>query len=168
MDNRRTLLLNFTDEILSFIKEKKAIRLIYKGKAEVISIWDNIKLSFANGFMYLPAIIKMKYYVFKRYGKIVFSRQNVLKRDRYTCQYCGRELNSVEATMDHIIPKKLGGVSSFENCVAACKQCNSKKRDKKLEDTNLKLIRQPTVLTGHIHYVAKQDGWHETWVGFIK
>jgi hypothetical protein len=168
MDTRKTLLLNFTHEIISFIKEKKAIRLVYKGKAEVVSVWENIKLNFSNGFMHLPAIIRMKYYVYKRYGKIVFSRQNVFKRDRYRCQYCNKSLKTSQATMDHIIPKKLGGVSSFENCVAACLHCNTKKGKRLLEDAGMKLINQPTVPTEYIHYVSKEDGWHETWQEYIK
>jgi 5-methylcytosine-specific restriction endonuclease McrA len=132
-----------------------------------VSIWQEIKLVFTNGFMHLPAILKMKYYVNRKFGKVAFSRANVLKRDKYICQYCQKSMTSLEAEVDHIVPRKHGGKSTFENCVAACRPCNGKKGSRRLEDTDLKLIRQPTIPNGQLHYVAKADGWHETWSNFL-
>ena len=80
MHNKKTLLLNYTDEIIAFIKEKKALRLVYKGKADVISVWEDIKFFVSSGAMYLPAVIKLKYYVYRKFSKIIFSRFNVLKK----------------------------------------------------------------------------------------
>jgi len=170
MDNKKTLLLNYTDEIIAFIKEKKALRLVYKGKAEVISVWDNIKFRVSSGVMHLPAVIKLKYYVFRKFSKrgIVFSRLNVLKRDKYSCQYCGKVLKSTQATIDHVFPKTLGGQSTFENCVVACKKCNSKKSSKTLEESGMKLIREPTAPLEHIHYMSTEDGWHKDWEKYLK
>lgn len=164
----RTLLLNNTCEIIAFITERKAIRLVYKGKVDVVSVWQEIKLKFTNGFMQLPAILKMKYYVHRKFGKVVFSRLNVLKRDKYHCQYCQKSMTASEAEIDHVLPKRLGGKSSFENCVAACRGCNGRKGSRKLEDTELKLIRQPTAPVGALHYVSRADGWHETWENFLE
>ena len=52
-------------------------------------------------------------------------RWTVLERDKHTCHYCGAEANSV----DHKIPLMRGGSSELDNLVAACKRCNSSKRD---------------------------------------
>ena len=53
----------------------------------------------------------------------------VLFRDSYVCQYCG--INCIEAgkiaTVDHVIPKALGGTDTFLNLVTACYECNAKK-----------------------------------------
>jgi 5-methylcytosine-specific restriction endonuclease McrA len=167
MDNKKTLLLNYTDEIIAFIKEKKALRLVYKGKADVISVWENIRFRVSTGVMCLPAVIKLKYYVYRKFSKIVFSRLNVLKRDKYSCQYCGKVLKSTLATIDHVLPKALGGQYTFENCVVACKKCNSKKSSKTLEESGMKLIREPCIPSEHMHYMSVEDGWHDTWSKYI-
>lgn len=62
--------------------------------------------------------------IHKLYDKQTF-RQMILERDNYTCQYCGEYGD----TIDHIIPKSKGGISSFKNCICACKRCNTKKGD---------------------------------------
>lgn len=167
MQNKKTLLLNYTDEIIAFIKEKKALRLVYKGKADVVSVWDDIKFYVSNQIMHLPAIIKLKYYVFRKFSKIVFSRLNVLKRDKYECQYCGKTLKSSQSTLDHIIPRKLGGQSTFENCVVACRKCNAKKASRTLEESGMRLIKEPVVPAQHMHYMSVEDGWHETWNQYL-
>ncbi|MGE7649193.1 HNH endonuclease [Peribacillus frigoritolerans] len=47
----------------------------------------------------------------------------VLDRDGFICEYCG----GIGNTIDHIIPKSKGGLTSYTNCVCSCKRCNSKK-----------------------------------------
>jgi len=50
-------------------------------------------------------------------------RERVLKRDQYTCQYCGQDATEV----DHVIPRAKGGGHDMENLVACCKRCNGLK-----------------------------------------
>lgn len=50
-------------------------------------------------------------------------RIRVLKRDGYTCQYCGADATQV----DHVIPRKVGGTHDLDNLVACCAPCNSAK-----------------------------------------
>ena len=50
-------------------------------------------------------------------------RERVLKRDNYTCMYCGQDATQV----DHIIPRKRGGGHDLDNLVACCAPCNSRK-----------------------------------------
>ncbi len=61
---------------------------------------------------------------------VTFSRRNIFKRDHYTCQYCGAQPGSEELTIDHVVPRSQGGVSSWENCVLACVACNKRKADR--------------------------------------
>lgn len=53
-------------------------------------------------------------------------RLQVLRRDAYTCAYCGNVADQV----DHVYPKSKGGADELDNLVAACKKCNYAKRDK--------------------------------------
>jgi 5-methylcytosine-specific restriction endonuclease McrA len=74
-----------------------------------------------------------------RYGslpeqKVNFCRRSIWKRDDYTCQYCGKRPKEDECTLDHVIPKSLGGDTSWTNCVLACYRCNSQKADRRPED----------------------------------
>ena len=48
---------------------------------------------------------------------VTFSRRNVFKRDRFTCQYCGKQPGGDELTIDHVVPRAQGGESSWTNCV---------------------------------------------------
>lgn len=52
-------------------------------------------------------------------------RRRVLDRDGWTCQACGKHLQGADATVDHILAKKNGGVDSMWNCVAMCRSCNA-------------------------------------------
>ena len=86
--------------------------------------------------------------VLVRYGHVpdrglAFSRGNIYKRDRYTCQYCGRRPGTAELTIDHVLPRSRGGISSWTNCVVACVQCNARKASKTLAESGLVLRRVP-------------------------
>ena len=66
---------------------------------------------------------------------VPFSRLAVLRRDSFRCAYCG----SVAETIDHVVPRVRGGTSSYSNCAACCKRCNSTKGSKTLEASGLQL-----------------------------
>ena len=72
-------------------------------------------------------------------------RDLVRQRAGHQCEYChtSEQWQYVPFTVDHIVPKALGGKSTWTNCVCACKICNWKKDDKPLEDTNLRLRKEP-------------------------
>lgn len=54
-------------------------------------------------------------------------RYEVLRRDNFTCRYCGAKAPAAELTVDHVIPQALGGTDDPTNLVAACVDCNSGK-----------------------------------------
>ena len=68
------------------------------------------------------------------------TRSQIYKRDKNSCQYCGA---TTKLTIDHVIPRSKGGQDTWENLVVACSSCNVKKSDKLLEQTKLKLRKQP-------------------------
>lgn len=76
------------------------------------------------------------------------TKQAVLERDGYTCQYTGKKFTKKNAhkhlNIDHVVPRASGGRSTWDNLVAACKEVNTAKDSKLLEQTNLKLLRKPS------------------------
>ena len=77
--------------------------------------------------------------------RVPFSRRNLFNRDRFTCQYCGRQPGAKELTIDHLVPKSLGGKTVWTNCALACVECNCRKGSKPLSESGVRLRRQPFV-----------------------
>lgn len=94
-------------------------------------------------WMPLPEVIVLRHHNGANGFPIRFTRRNLLLRDRYTCQYCGAQPPVSELTLDHIVPRSRGGVSSWENLVVACRRCNLRKENLTPEEAGLKLIRPP-------------------------
>lgn len=63
----------------------------------------------------------------------------LFKRDKFKCAYCNEHYKKEHLTQDHIIPQSLNGPNTWENLISSCKNCNNKKADRTLEDSNLKL-----------------------------
>lgn len=82
----------------------------------------------------IPEVILLSRYGFMPEQKVNFCRRSIWKRDDYTCQYCGKRPKEDECTLDHVIPKSLGGDTSWTNCVLACYRCNSQKADRRPEE----------------------------------
>jgi len=73
----------------------------------------------------VPEVVALSDYDRLPVAHVTFSRRNIFKRDHYTCQYCGAQPGSEELTLDHVVPRSQGGVSSWDNCVLACVACTS-------------------------------------------
>jgi 5-methylcytosine-specific restriction endonuclease McrA len=91
----------------------------------------------------VPEVIRLTAYEGRGDGTIVFSRRNLFKRDRYTCQYCGAQPGPEALTIDHVLPKSRGGKSEWSNCVLACLACNARKADRLPTESGLILRRLP-------------------------
>jgi 5-methylcytosine-specific restriction endonuclease McrA len=92
-----------------------------------------------------PEIILLKQYTGIPYVEVTFNRRNMYRRDNYQCQYCGRKYSPDHLSIDHVVPRARGGVTSWTNCVSACKVCNSQKADRPLSQTGLRLLKAPEV-----------------------
>lgn len=91
----------------------------------------------------IPEVIVLTNYDKLPTNAVTFSRRNVYKRDRYTCQYCGKQPGTEELTIDHVLPRSKGGTSTWENCVLACLECNSRKADRTPEAAKMPLRHVP-------------------------
>ena len=91
----------------------------------------------------VPEVITLTRYDRLPIRIVAFSRRNVFKRDGYMCQYCGCRPGSEELTIDHIVPRSRGGVSSWTNCVLACIDCNTRKANRTPEQAGMPLKHKP-------------------------
>jgi 5-methylcytosine-specific restriction endonuclease McrA len=90
-----------------------------------------------------PEVIVLTHYSGDVRRSVVFSRRNLFKRDRCTCQYCGARPGIRNVTIDHILPRSQGGTSTWENCVIACINCNSRKGGRTPDEAGMRLLKRP-------------------------
>lgn len=140
MLNRSVLLLNQNYEPLTVCNAKKAIILIYLGKAEILEK-DSVWIHSVNTKIPLPSVIRLIFFINAPKKKIILNRKNLLIRDRHRCQYCNRRVNPL--TIDHVIPRNYGGNNSWENLVVACLPCNNRKANRTPEQAGMNLIKKP-------------------------
>ena len=91
----------------------------------------------------VPEIVVLDHYGRVPSRGVPFNRRNLFVRDGYRCQYCARKLEGPEITVDHVIPRVRGGVSSWENCVLACVPCNRRKAHRTPEQARMHLLCPP-------------------------
>ena len=129
--NTQVLVLNASYEPIHITSWKRAIILLLKEKAAMIS----------------AKVIRLVEYVripFARINSFKPSRSLIYKRDGHKCQYCGL---TRRLTIDHVVPRSRGGLDTWENLVVACSTCNTRKGDTPLEQTGMRSARKPFIPT---------------------
>lgn len=139
--SRDVLVLNSDYEPLNICNVKRAISLIYLGKVDILEENEDIITSVRTSIS-IPSVVRLKRHIKRPRPKIKVSRSNIFARDNHTCQYCGYK--GPDLTIDHIIPKKLGGATAWDNLVCCCKKCNNKKSDKTLNQIGYLLRKKPS------------------------
>lgn len=115
---------------LARINLKRAAVLLVTGQAESLEFSSNRQWEIRSPSLVLqvPEHIRLIGSNPERHWKIPpVSRREVLRRDNHACQYCG---SGKRLTLDHVIPRSKGGQHTWNNVVAACESCNSKKGDR--------------------------------------
>ena len=138
---KRVLLLNQNYEPMTVCSAKKAVILMFLGKAQIVERYDSIIVRSVSSQLALPSVLRLVRYIPVPRKRILLSRKNIILRDRNRCQYCGSKTKPL--TIDHVIPRKLHGGESWENLVTACVDCNTKKGDRTPEEANMKLLSIP-------------------------
>lgn len=184
--NFRTLVLNKYHQPINIVGWKEAVILLYKEVAETVVEWDKsdetykmleYDKSVSNGdrsYVYkLPVIIRLlDNKVLPKRKRLRFNRINLFYRDDFTCQYCGAKFDhgSKGLEVEHVIPQSRGGLTSFENCVAACRDCNSLKANRTPQEAGMKLMRAPSIPNPvMLMYVkmSRKQGIHESWSRYL-
>ncbi|MCC6316034.1 MAG: HNH endonuclease [Thermomicrobiales bacterium] len=168
--NSAVLVLNQNYEPLNICNVRRAIVLVFDGKAEILESYDQSMHSASRAFS-LPAVIRMVYLIHRPRPRVKLTRREVFIRDHFTCQYCGRQSNDL--TIDHVIPKSRGGPHSWDNLVSACKACNHRKGGKLLGETRMTLRTPPHEPRAGAYYTIERridgsiaDAWEKFLPGF--
>tara|TARA_X000000950_G_C13687800_1_gene566733 strand:- start:325 stop:777 length:453 start_codon:yes stop_codon:yes gene_type:complete len=121
--------------------------LMVSGRAETIIDYNSISINSTHISFKLPKILRL-FNIHQSKKTVKFSRFNILYRDNFQCQYCTKQFHHKDLTLDHIIPTSRGGRNTWDNVVAACSKCNSKKGSKSVSEAGMKLMKKP-----------KRPGW---------
>ena len=143
------LVLNASYEPINICGAKRALVLVLKGVARTEEEQGAV-LHAARVQVAMPSVIRLLEYRRIPHQTRALSRKNILLRDRNSCQYCSVVLTASELTLDHVIPRSRGGLSTWENLVACCPGCNRRKGNQMLHEmTEMKLLREPKPFSLH-------------------
>ena len=162
------LVLNKHYMAIRIVGARRAFSLLFRDLAEVVSFeqdgysnynfqsWCEVSqfrrhfepdghdwVSTVNFYIAVPRIIRLLFYDRLPRNEVKFNRRNLFARDKNRCQYCGKRQRTSELSLDHIIPKSMGGKSAWENIVCACAKCNVKKGGRTPRQAAMTLIQKP-------------------------
>ena len=151
---------------LSLWSWQDAIKAAWLDRVQIIAEYDDIVRSPSTEIR-IPSVVVLKDYVKPR-NTVAFTRFNLFLRDEFSCQYCG---SLGDLTFDHIVPRKNGGVTSWENVVAACSSCNLKKGSRSLKQTGLTLRKRVRIpKANELRNIGRKfppNHLHDSWVDFL-
>lgn len=160
----RTLVLNASNEPLSVVSARRALVLLLRQRAVVVSESEWVWHAESDEFR-LPSVVRLSRYVRVPYRRSVpLSRRAVFLRDDHQCQYCGRYAENI----DHVVPKVQGGKHRWDNVVASCRRCNTRKGGRTPSQAGLRLQRPPSA-PGRFDWVHVAAGGHpdQSWVPYL-
>jgi len=142
---------------------ERTLRNFLKGRITPLEHYD-VTLRSPSFEYQPPSVIALKKYV-KRPQNVVFNRVNIFRRDNFTCQYCGDVHLPRDLTFDHVVPRANGGPTSYENIVACCVPCNTRKGS----STHMKPVRTPKVPS--VRDLARasppKEKLHASWIDYL-
>jgi 5-methylcytosine-specific restriction endonuclease McrA len=159
----RALVLNASYQPLCVVPVRRAIVLALKGKAEVLhsngAIFHSERLTLSS-----PSVVRLNYFVKVPYrARASMSRRAVLVRDNFECQYCGRDAENV----DHVVPRSRGGGHNWDNVVAACRPCNSRKENRSPAEVGMHLRHPPKAPHESVWIMVAVDRVDPLWVRYL-
>jgi len=159
--NAPVLVLNVNYEPLDVCTVRRAVGLLVGGKADLVLNGRGVIRTVQRTFE-IPSVIRLMYRVRRPRLRLALNRQEIFRRDNYTCQYCGRRV--VHPTIDHVVPRRLGGQDTWENLVTACADCNARKGGRTLAEAHMHLLRSPapppaSALYRFRRYLAIREEW---------
>ena len=162
------LVLNKHYMAIRIVGAKRAFSLLFRDLAEVVSLeegkysnydftgWCEVSqfkrnfepdghdwVSTINLHIAVPRIIRLLFYDRLPRNEVKFNRRNIFARDKNKCQYCGHRFPTSELSLDHIVPRSMGGKATWHNIVCACTECNIRKGGRTPKTARMKLIQKP-------------------------
>lgn len=137
-----TLLLNSWMQPHRIVHWQDAICKLVEGEIEVLEEYDATVSSPSVTFR-VPSVARIKKSIPVSKKGVKFSRINVLTRDNFQCQYCSGRFPRRQLNYDHVIPRKQGGKTVWNNIVTSCLPCNSRKGGRTPEQAGMRLLKKP-------------------------
>jgi 5-methylcytosine-specific restriction endonuclease McrA len=119
--NEPVLVLNANFQPINITSTFRAINMVLADKATLLLNGRGVIHSVSQTFP-LPSVIRLNQMIKRPRPIVKLTRKEIFRRDNYTCQYCGRQLSNL--TIDHVVPRRLGGETIWDNVVTACPRCN--------------------------------------------
>ncbi len=159
----RALVLNASFEPLSVVTARRALVLVLSEKAVLLEgsggEMRTVRRSFAE-----PSVVKLIHYVrVPHQTRVAVTRRSVFVRDGHRCQYCGAQAENI----DHVVPRSRGGTHSWENVVACCRRCNTRKEDRLLDEAGFSLSRQPRAPRSRLWLLAASGEVQIEWAPYV-
>lgn len=190
--NHQVLVLNRLWQPVNVCSARRAFSLLFLGHAEVVqtdqeqlyathdaSSWlqvseahegPDVVRTVSRRFR-IPAIIVATRYDRLPRQEVKFSRQNIYQRDDHTCQYCGVQFEPPHLNLDHVIPRRRGGKTNWENVVCSCIRCNTRKADKLPAEAQMFPLKEPRAPRWRPMFTAgrreDRNYSHESWGHFL-
>jgi hypothetical protein len=123
---------------ISSVSWREAVRMSYLDQCNTLEYYHDWEVHSPTITMAVPSVMISRTFVKKKHV-VRFTRNNLLIRDNFQCQYCGIAMTNSTLTVDHVIPRVRGGKTKWENIVCACHRCNANKGHK----THIRPMQMP-------------------------
>lgn len=167
----QTLVLSPEWEPISQVSWQRVVRLILRGRVEVLEEYEDRYIRSETWEIKLPSVVRLLKWVNGKRRGVRFSRENVYTRDKGRCQYCQIKLARAESTYDHVLPRTQGGKTRWENIVIACVPCNQRKGGRTPVQAGMKLVVEPTkpkYLPETLRLTFTRSKTPESWKAYLR
>jgi 5-methylcytosine-specific restriction endonuclease McrA len=160
------LVLNANFEPIHVCSTRRAIGLIVNGKASLV-LNGRGEIKTVSTSYPRPSIIRLEKMIKRPRPTVRLTKREVLRRDDFTCQYCGQRVTIL--TVDHVVPRHMGGKHTWENLVAACPPCNHRKGGRTIDQAQMRLLHRPHEPAATAGYLfSRHLGENQEWLPFIE
>ncbi len=163
---------------------KRAFCMLYQGIAKAVDDqyqtfdfqnWSELSVAehhesigIVDRVIRVPRVVLLSIYDRLPQRGVRFSRLNIMIRDHYPCQYCGRRPGKQELNLDHVIPRVHGGISSWDNVVTSCMPCNRDKGGRTPAQAGMQLLRKPIKPNvAPLVELSQRANYHDAWKPFF-
>lgn len=179
------LVLNRNWQPITFLPIQTCIVTVSRDMASILDVQDYLLLNFEEWIelgrecdrsiktptktIPAPEVVVLKKYGERPPRRVVFNKPNMARRDQHVCQYCGADLFKQKITVEHVMPRSRGGLTTWENCVAACEDCNARKADRTPKEAGMKLKTTPVRPDWTPKLALPREGVRRaSWTPFLK
>jgi len=151
---------------LSLWPWQEAVKAAFLDRVDIIAEYEQVVRSPTTEIR-IPSVVVLREFV-KPQKRVACTRVNLFLRDEFSCQYCG---GKTDLTFDHVVPRSRGGITSWENVVAACGKCNLAKGSKTLKQAGVSLRKKPRQPgPEELRNIGRKfppNHLHESWLDFL-